>query len=479
MGIDVNTRIHELLETYPHLKPWLMARADEFAKLDNPVVYNTVGRVATIEAAAKMADIDPAALLDEIKDLIARHAIVEEESSGSAPRLEEDERARRQEVLKGLIKELHDGASVDDVKERFDALVGDIDAAEVALMEQAIISEGMPVEEVQRLCDVHVTVFREALDEEPEPDAEEGHPIHMYLRENEVASELVAELREDLSELGEDDDVREDLDENLGKLLDIAIHYRRKENQLFPVLERHGVEGPTKVMWGLDDEIVAMLKNDRGLLRAADDETVRVSLDRTLTAVEDMIYKEEKILFPTALQVVTDEEWEELAAGDPDIGYAWIGGGAEVERRVPVSLEAVASGDALVLPLVTGGLTVEQIDLMMGVLPFDISFVDENDRVRFYSEGDRVFPRSPAVIGREVRNCHPPKSLDKVEEILTEFKAGTKDTAEFWIQAGDQFIHIRYFAMRDAQGAYRGCLEVVQNATHIRALEGQRRIVEW
>jgi hypothetical protein len=172
-----------------------------------------------------------------------------------------------------------------------------------------------------------------------------------------------------------------------------------------------------------------------------------------------------------------------MAAGDADIGYVWIEGAGEpaeiipAASRVPQAAASATGGAAL--PLTTGALTREQIDLMLGVLPFDLSFADENDRVRFYSEGERAFPRSPEVIGREVRNCHPPKSLHKVEEILAAFKAGEKDSAEFWIDMNGQFLHIRYFAMRSADGEYKGCLEVVQDVTSIRALQGERRLAQW
>jgi DUF438 domain-containing protein len=255
--------------------------------------------------------------------------------------------------------------------------------------------------------------------------------------------------------------------------------------QLFPVLESHGVEGPTKVMWALDDDILAMLMEDRANAAAGDVESVAASLAETLQAVDDMVYKEEKILFPTALDVLVEAEWAAMAAGDAEIGYAWIeapdlpaGARTAAVRATAGPAQGPASTGAQ-LPLTTGALTIEQVDLMLGVLPFDLSFVDEDDRVRFYSEGERIFPRSPSVIGREVRNCHPPASVDKVEEILAAFRAGEKDTAEFWIQLHGKFIHVRYFALRDAGGGYRGCLEVVQDATRIRALEGQRRIVDW
>jgi hypothetical protein len=175
-----------------------------------------------------------------------------------------------------------------------------------------------------------------------------------------------------------------------------------------------------------------------------------------------------------------------MAAGDAEIGYAWAEGpSGEASRE---AAESVIKGDPafppsttgpMLLPLPTGALSLEQLDVLFRTLPFDLTFVDENDRVRFYSEGERVFPRSPGAIGREVRNCHPPASVHKVEEILAAFKAGDENVAEFWIELGPRFVHIRYLAMRDAEGTYRGCLEVVQDATHVRALEGQRRIVDW
>ena len=246
------------------------------------------------------------------------------------------------------------------------------------------------------------------------------------------------------------------------------------------MLETHGVEGPTKVMWALDDDIRGRLKTARSLLAAGDASSLAATLPETLTMIDDMVYKEEKILFPTSLDVVTADEWATIAAGDAEIGYAWIEGPAgEAPVAVAAAAEAAGEGGEMLLPLPTGALTLGQLDLLFRALPFDVTYVDENDRVRFYSEGERVFPRSPGAIGREVRNCHPPKSLHKVEEILAAFKAGEKDVAEFWIEMGPKFVHIRYFALRDEDGAYRGCLEVVHDATHVRSLEGNRRIVDW
>jgi len=487
VNVTATTSIHDLVDAYPYLLDWLVAYDSHFEALKNPALFATMARVAKVESAAQMAGVDAEKMLDDIRTEIARHEIVAQETAGAPAALVDPEvAAARQEALKSIIHKLHDGVPVEQVKAEFDELIVGIDAAEIARMEQALIAEGMPIEDVQRLCDVHVTVFKESLDVKPSASVEAGHPIDAYTRENEVATRLVADLNLALGELatatGPDERtaVVEIISAKLGELSAIDTHYTRKENQLFPVLETHGVEGPTKVMWALDDDIRGRLKTARSLLAAGDVTSVAATLPETLTMIDDMVYKEEKILFPTALGVVTDEEWARIAAGDAEIGYAWIEGPAG-EAPVAAAPAPAASGDGgeMLLPLPTGALTLAQLDLLFRALPFDVTYVDENDRVRFYSEGERVFPRSPGAIGREVRNCHPPKSLHKVEEILSAFKAGTKDDAEFWIEMGPKFVHIRYFALRDEGGAYKGCLEVVHDATHVRSLSGNRRIVDW
>lgn len=493
MNISADTTVHELLSSHPQLLDFLAGWAPEFAKLRNPVLRNTIGRAATLEAAAAMADRPVSELLEAIDRQLALTDIHSSEGvASSTSSLSPAERERRQEALKSIIRKLHDGASVEEVKADFDMLVQDVDAAEVAAMEQALIAEGMPVEEVQRLCDVHVKVFKEALehDEPTGPALDPDHPISAYVRENVEIVRVTAVLKEALDRLGKADSDKPTLLSEIGGGLDelkgIDLHYLRKENQLFPVLETHGVEGPTKVMWALDDDIRARLKTERTLVTSGAVDSLARSLPETLRMIDDMVYKEEKILFPTALQVITDEEWGQIAAGDAEIGYAWgVGGDTPVAGApaAPVLSGPSTSGDlesgSLLLPLTTGGLTLEQLNLMLQLIPFDITYVDAHDRVRFYSEGERVFPRSPGAIGREVRNCHPPASVDKVERILAEFKAGTKDLAEFWIQLGEKFVHIRYFAIRNTAGVYEGCLEVVQDATGVRALQGQRRLLDW
>ena len=231
----------------------------------------------------------------------------------------------------------------------------------------------------------------------------------------------------------------------------------RKENQLFPFLERHGIEGPSKVMWALHDDIRAVIRELRAALDGADPDAAVQQAEVLATMGDDMIYKEEKILFPMAMDNLAEWEWIETRQGEDEIGYALVGEpSAWPNVQVEVDGGRAAAGAALVsegeLALDTGVLTLEQLNLMLRRLPVDVTFVDENERVRYYSEGERVFPRSPAVIGRKVENCHPPASVYKVEQILEAFHSGEKDVAEVWIELGGKFVHLRYFALRHGDG---------------------------
>jgi DUF438 domain-containing protein len=264
----------------------------------------------------------------------------------------------------------------------------------------------------------------------------------------------------------------------LESLSEINLHYTRKENQLFPILEVHGVSGPSKVMWALHDDIRQMLKEVTARVREGI--STPKELQALIQMVNDMIYKEEHILFPMALETLGESDWAKVREGEEEIGFAWIQPTEKWKPSGETYQENIPHDKVGSLTLDTGLLTAEQINLMLMHLPVDISFVDENDKVAYYSQTeDRIFPRSPGIIGRSVQNCHPPKSVHIVEKILQEFKSGGKDSAEFWIQMKGRFIHIRYFAMRDSSGKYRGTLEVSQDVTSIRGLEGDKRLLDW
>ena len=209
------------------------------------------------------------------------------------------------------------------------------------------------------------------------------------------------------------------------------------------------------------------------------------ALEPAVQAVRDMVYKEEHILYPTSLDMLSQSEWVTMHQGDGDIGFAWVEPDPEWPGEVPAPAPepaAPAAPEAVkgLLALDTGNLSDAQVNLMLKHLPVDLTFVDADDRVAYYSEGpERIFPRSPAAIGREVRNCHPPASVHKVNLILDSFKSGAKDNAAFWIQMGPRLIYIRYFALRDEQGIYQGCLEVSQDITELQKLEGEQRLLDW
>jgi DUF438 domain-containing protein len=345
----------------------------------------------------------------------------------------------------------------------------------------------MPAEEVKRLCDVHVQVFKESLAGQSLPAAIPGHPLHTLLEENRVLDKHLASwnrLLDRLEARGADwTSLQGGVSASLENLAEVEKHYLRKENQLFPLLEAKGVSGPSKVMWAIHDDIRVMLRDLRPRL---DGENVPqfIAAGRKLsTAMADMIYKEEKILLPMSLESLDDTDWARVKRGEEEIGYAWVLPGTD--WRPAVSPEGLPPLPAYQRPgalveLATGALTPEQINLMLTHLPVDITFVDETDTVRYYSgTPERIFPRSPAVIGRQVQNCHPPASVHLVNRILAAFRQGSRSSAEFWIQLNGRFVLIRYFAVRDAGGAYRGCLEVSQDATAIRGLQGERRLLDW
>ncbi|MHA1516632.1 MAG: PAS domain-containing protein [Candidatus Heimdallarchaeaceae archaeon] len=237
------------------------------------------------------------------------------------------------------------------------------------------------------------------------------------------------------------------------------------------MLEKKEFEGPSQVMWAKHDEV-------RQLIRQGSE----VDAEEFATQVEDMIFKEETILFPTSLELLSIQDWQNVKNGEEEIGFAWVSPGDEWKPVTPEVIHEVEEPPQLadILSMQTGKLTLEQINLIMTNLPIEISFINENEEVAYYSDTkERIFPRSPGVIGRKVQRCHPPKSLDKVMKIIEAFKTGQKDVAEFWLNMNGKYIHIRYFAIRDNSGKYRGTLEVMQDVTSIRALEGERRLINW
>ncbi len=401
----------------------------------------------------------------------------------------EDERKKaRVKQLREVVIDLHDGKTVDEVRAKFKDVIKGVTAQEISAMEQSLIDEGMPVEEVQRLCDVHASVFSDALEAQVDPKQVAGHPMRVFIEENRAIEQFIAnELRPALDAFRGGADNAMELVGHVNLLFDVDKHYKRKEEVLFPFLEKYGVYGPTKVMWGVDDEIRAALKDvRRQLLSLGSSEHDRITaandLEKAVERINEMAFKEEKILLPMAEEHLTAEEWREVAMASPEIGFSLIEpDAAEAWLRRQASgadgADGVAVPGAIHLP--TGVFTVEQLELVLNTLPVDITYVDENDVVRYFSASrERIFTRPRTIIGRKVQNCHPPASVHVVEDIVDSFRRGERDVAEFWIHMGPKFVYIRYFAVRDAGGSYRGTLEVSQEISGIKALEGQRKLLD-
>ena len=486
MKLNASTKINDLLKEYPFLADFFLRRSAKFRLLQSAMMRNTVGRAATLSQAALIGGIELGQLLDEIAKEISSKTGVKGVTVDKTPAdscMIEDATIR-QELLKDIIRDLHAGVDASVLKKRFLDLIKDIDATEIARMEQKLIEEGMPESEVKRLCDIHVKVFEDSLDKKYKLQMPPGHPVHTYMLENHALEDIIRKTRELLDRLGTPPDEQmfrfsqHELQCLIDSLLQIDLHFLRKENQLFPILETHGVSGPSSVMWALHDDIRKALKSTRSLIRESKAIELVTKLRESLNAITEMIYKEENILFPMAVEILSESDWIKVGKGEEQIGYAWVTPQAQWPADAAISEESKVEAGKLILD--TGELTLEQLNLMLIHLPVDLSFVNEKDEVAYYSQTkERIFPRSPGVIGRKVQNCHPPKSMPMVQKILDEFRAGKKDSAEFWIQMKGRFLHIRYFAIRNSTGNYKGTLEVSQDVTDIRSLEGQKRLLDW
>lgn len=402
-------------------------------------------------------------------------------------------REYRQKVLKELIMELHHGKSVEEVKSRFEKLIEGISASEISEMEQALIREGMPVEEIQNLCDVHAAVFKGSIEEIHSPQKVEnipGHPLHTLKLENRELEKLIRDtILPGLERLKGDANTKnvQSLMKGFETLWEIDKHYSRKENLIFPLMEKHGITAPPKVMWGVDDEIREALKETREALTSdpVNLELVLKKGEEAANRVPEMIFKEENILFPMVLESFTEEEWVQIAEASDEIGYCLI----TPERWKPVqekidkerSKEKLKGESALqngAIQFDAGQLLPEEINAIFNTLPLDITFVDRERAVKYFTQGkERIFARAKTVLGRKVENCHPPASVHVVEKIVEELQSGKKDHEDFWIKLGDQFVLIRYFAVRNVAGEYLGIMEVTQNIKPIQAISGEKRLM--
>ncbi|MFC2020272.1 DUF438 domain-containing protein [Chloroflexota bacterium] len=396
---------------------------------------------------------------------------------------------QKKEVMKDIILKLHEGLSPEAASERFEKEVGTIGSVEIAEIEQGLINEGLSPEEIKKFCNVHALLFKATLEKAPTQDTSPSHPIFLFKLENREIEKIADSIKAQVEKEGGRDFsvLRRELEASILTLKQVETHYERKEQLLFPYLERQGFTGPSKVMWGKDNEIRDLFK--KALTQLADvtgSEKLASfredALNPLLEEVVGMIFKEENILFPTALEKLEAGDWVEILRESDDIGYVFIQKPEEttvLEKHLRDSLleETLIQDDNITLP--TGTISLNELMHLFNTLPVDITFVGKDDTVRYFSASqDRIFSRTKAIIGRKVQNCHPPQSVDVVEKILASFKDGTKDYYDFWLTLQGKFVCIRYFALRDSTNQYLGTLEVTQDVTGIRKLEGEKRLLD-
>ena len=377
----------------------------------------------------------------------------------------------RKRILKEILAELHKGLSLEDAKARFELEVGKVTSHEIFELEQSLLADGVPADEIKKFCNVHAMLFEGDLEKSMADPASPEHPVSLFKAENAEIKRRVDSARALLPSLEAGtgaDWVRSIIEE----LRAVLKHYERKEQLLFPYLEKAGFYGPSKVMWGKHDEVRGLFKT----ALAADAAAFPAAAAALLEEIDSMIFKEESILFPTALEKLKPSDWAGIFRESAQAGYIFIEPPAGAAEALDIAQNTASlSGATVNLP--SGSLTLEALTALLDTLPVDLTFVDAGDTVRYFSEGrDRVFLRARSIIGRKVQNCHPPASLAAVEKILDAFKSGAKNTEEFWINMKGRVVHIRYFALRDAAGRYLGSLEVTQDITGIQKIKGEKRL---
>ena len=396
---------------------------------------------------------------------------------------------------------LNGKTSLEEAKSKMNASFENVTAEEFALAEQHLQSYGISDDTLAEKMEDILEIFKDVLTT-TELDLTQGHPIRTYIDETVEIRKVIDSIKE----LSNKKFIKNQWFEVYDKLSQINIHFSRKQNQLFSALERKGFDKPSKVMWTLDNNIRDIIRKSKTLLNEDKDLEFLSLQSEVIEMVNDMMIKEVEILFPTSMELLTDEEFAKMRISDDEIGYCLIDNppaykikntnsnfdyskdfGMNTEFLKDLAsvfqkhgINSPSKEEDGVLNVNQGLLTLKQINLIFKHLPVDLSYVDEEEIFKFYSDTKhRVFPRSAGAIGRKVQNCHPRESVETVEKIINAFKNGEQDEAEFWIDMGEKFVYIIYTAVRDENGNFKGILEMMQDATHIRGLTGSQRLLTW
>lgn len=377
---------------------------------------------------------------------------------------------------------LIDGENGKMLIETYQQSISTVNAVDAMQVFDRLLKERYPVEKVKANVGKIINVFFKALSADHWTKPDEGHFMYYLMLENREVEKLIADIRPyikmflkpDASEVNES---LQKLRDFISKVKEYELHYIKKENILFPYLEKTFAQHRClQLMWSFHDDFRRSVKALELLLQPArpDVNAVNIELGKLFFVIMPIIFREEQIVFPVAIRAIPHKIWNEMLEQSKEVGWCY---GVKPQYSGRTSGKEVFNG---LVNLGSGFLKPEQIILLLNNLPVDITFVDENDEVCYFSEAkDRIFPRSKAIIGRKVQNCHPPESVHVVTQIVEAFRNGTKDHADFWIQMKNHFIYIRYFAMRNENGQYKGTVEVSQDVTDIRALQGQQRLLDW
>ena len=491
--LDLTKSVYELTQEYPELID-IMAGLG-FTEITKKAMLHSVGKIMTIPKGAKMKNIP---MMDVVTTLMAKgFELVGEmpsmdnsvKTDAEEPKAAADPKTRT-EQLKAYLRRLGNGEDLEDVRADFVREFGEVEASEIMKAEQELMKEGTPLTEVQKLCDIHSALFHGATKEERIANAEKeveasllrekaqaelkkrdsfpkkdysdknaraaaveeitGHPLYTFTKENNALTGLLARFKETRDE------------SLIPAIRELSIHYAKKGDLLYPVLKvRYGVSGPSDVMWTVDDEI----RDELGVLakEAAHGEEWNTRLDAVLKRAEEMIYKEQNILFPICAVNFTEEEWYGIYHDSKD--YAVCFGvdqeiWDEAENSKPVFQTSETSGE-IVMP--GGHMTLPQLTALLNTIPLEITFIDADNINRFFNEGPKVFKRPGMAIDREVFSCHPPKIEPMVRQIIDDFRNNRRDEVPVWMEKNGRTFLVKYMAVRDKSGQYLGTVEVVQD----------------
>jgi len=377
----------------------------------------------------------------------------------------------RQEILKNLMLRLHAGEDKEVIQEEFNEVFDEISPYEIQLMERNLMSEGITFAEIMSLCNVHANLMGSKVNTQTSvADFEQpGHPVHVMKMENLAirgALDRVERLLVNYLEI-KDSTIEKGLRRQISLLDQFENHYQRKEYAMFPIMEKKGITAPPKVMWGVHDQIRDLYRDFKKALNDGKESTLeefQIARDEML----EMIQKEENILIPMVEQVFHVDDWETIASQSPEYGYCIVK--PEKEWAVKKSFSPVkeetqveSEGD---IPLSTGSLSLKELNLILNLLPMELSFVDAQNIVKYYNEGngeEKIFKRTPSAIGRDVILCHPPRVHETVQTIFEQLKSKQKEKEEMWFKTEDKMVHVTYHAVWDEEGKYMGCLEYVQD----------------